>query len=117
MVMHRAFGEMYNLKTIAGLLVRMSLHDPKNADAHAGPPFELPYTLELPQAEIDIWRQHHDLLSASQHVCSEVFRLAGVSDSFKKEVTDIGGDVYLKTLMKLDEDAQRWIGAILAGGN
>jgi hypothetical protein len=117
MVMHRAFGEMYNLKTIAGLLVRMSLHDPKNPSAHAGPPFELPYTLELPQVELDIWRQHHDLLSASQHVCNEVFRLADVSDSFKKEVTDIGGDVYLKTLMKLDQDAQRWIGAILVGGN
>ena len=67
------------------------------------PPFELPYTLELPQAEIDIWRQHHDLLSASQHICGEVFRLADVSDQFQKEVTDIGGDVYLKTLMKLDE--------------
>jgi hypothetical protein len=117
MVMHRAFGEMYNLKTIAGLLVRLSLHDPKNPKAHAAPPFELPYTLELPQGEIDIWRQHHDLLAASQHTCSEVFRLAGVSDSFKKEVTDIGGDVYLKTLMKLDEDAQHWIGAILAGRN
>lgn len=117
MVMHRAFGEMYNLKTIAGLLVRMSRHDPKNPKAHAAPPFELPYTLELPQTETDIWRQHHDLLAASQHTCSEVFRLAGVSASFSNEVTDIGGDVYLKTLMKLDGDAQRWIGAILAGRN
>ena len=27
MVMHRAFGEMYNLKTIAGLLVRMPSHN------------------------------------------------------------------------------------------
>lgn len=117
MVMHRAFGEMYNLKTIAGLLVRLSLHDPKNPNGHAAPPFELPYTLELPQAETDIWRQHHDLLAASQHTCSEVFRLAGVSASFKKEVTDIGGDIYLNTLIQLDEDAQRWIGAILAGRN
>jgi hypothetical protein len=117
MVMHRAFGEMYNLKTIAGLLVRLSLHDPENAKAHAAPPFELPYTLELPQAETDVWRQHHDLLAASQHTCSEVFRLAKVSASFDKEVTDIGGDIYLNTLIKLDNEAQRWIGAILVGRN
>lgn len=117
MVMHRAFGEMYNLKTIAGLLVRLSLHDAKNPNRHAAPPFELPYTLDLPQAETDIWRQHHDLLAASQHTCNEVFRLAGISAGFNKEVTDIGGDIYLKTLMKLDEDAQRWIGALLAGRN
>jgi hypothetical protein len=117
MVMHRAFGEMYNLKTIAGLLVRMSLHDPKDPEMHAAPPFELPYTLELPQAEIDIWRQHDDLLEASAHTCSEVFRLAGISQDFRKEVTDIGGDIYLNTLIKLDNEARRWIGAILAGEN
>jgi hypothetical protein len=40
-----------------------------------------------------------------------------VSASFNKEVTDIGGDIYLNTLIKLDEDALRWIGAILAGRN
>jgi hypothetical protein len=117
MVMHRAFGEMYNLKTIAGLLVRLSIHDPRNPDAHAAPPFELPYTLELPQTETDIWRQHHDLLEVSLHTCGEVFRLADVSASFRKEVTDIGGDVYLKTLIKLDGEAVQWIGAILAGRN
>ncbi|MDE2600921.1 MAG: hypothetical protein KGL62_00990 [Bradyrhizobium sp.] len=115
MVMHRAFGEMYHLKTIAGLLVRLSLHDHKNPKAHAAPPFELPYTLGLPLQEIDIWRQHRDLIAVSQHTCNEVFRLAGVSASFKKEVGDIGGDIYLNTLIRLDNEAQRWIGAILAG--
>jgi hypothetical protein len=117
MVMHRAFGEMYNLKTIAGLLVRLSLHDAKNPNAHAGPPFELPYTLELPQAETDIWRQHDELLEASQHTCAEVFRLARLSPAFRKEVTEVGGEIYLNTLMKLDNEARRWIGTILAGRN
>ena len=106
MVMHRAFGEMYNLKTIAGLLVRLPLNGPDKPGAHAAPPFELPYTLELPHAEIDIWRQHHDLLEASQHISASVREHAEEYASFKKEVTEIGGDVYLKTLMKLDDEAQ-----------
>jgi len=117
MVMHRAFGEMYNLKTIAGLLVRLPLHDPKKPGAHAAPPFELPYTLELPQAEIDIWRQHQDLLEASHHICEKLLEHADEYASFKKEITEIRGDVYLKTLKTLDDEAKRWIGAILAGRN
>jgi hypothetical protein len=117
MVMHRAFGEMYNLKTIAGLLVRLSLHDPAHPGMYAAPPFELPYTLELPLAETDIWRQHDDLLKVSQHTCSEVFDRAKEDSGFRKEITDIGGDVYLKTLIKLDDEARRWIGTILAGRN
>ena len=76
-----------------------------------------PIPCELPQAEIDIWRQHHDLLEASHHICDKMLSRWRGSASFKKEVTDIGGDVYLKTLMKLDDEAKRWIDAILAGGN
>jgi hypothetical protein len=117
MVMHRAFGEMYNLKTIAGLLVRLPLHGSDTPGAHAAPPFELPYTLELPQAEIDIWRQHRDLLEASHHICAKMREHADEYASFKKEITDIGGDVYLKTLMRLDDEAKRWIDGILAGTN
>jgi hypothetical protein len=114
MVMHRAFGEMYNLKTIAGLLVRLPLHSRKHPKMHAAPPFELPYTLELPLAEVEIWHQHADLLEASRKTCEA---LGKMSPEFLKEIADIGGDIYLKTLMKLDEDARHWIGAILAGRN
>ena len=117
MVMHRAFGEMYNLKTIAGLLVRLPLNGSDKLGAHAAPPFELPYTLELPHAEIDIWRQHRDLLEASHHISDKMREHAEEYASFKKEITEIGGDVYLKTLMKLDDEAKRWIDVILAGAN
>ena len=45
-VMAKIFGEMYNIKTIAGILVVMPLTD-KPGDKHrAGPPFEMPYSLE-----------------------------------------------------------------------
>ena len=38
-VMHRVFGEMYNLKTIAGIMVQLE----------SGPPFEMPFSLRLPE--------------------------------------------------------------------
>jgi hypothetical protein len=46
-----------------------------------------------------------------------VFDRAKEDSGFRKEITDIGGDVYLKTLIKLDDEARRWIGTILAGRN
>jgi Ferritin-like len=111
MVMHRAFGEMYNLKTIAGLLVRL----PRHGGGRAGPPFEMPYSLDLPQADRDIWRQYDDLLSSSLHTCSEVFRVAKLIPAVKEQIERTGGDVYLHTLINLDKQAQLWIGKILAG--
>jgi hypothetical protein len=99
------------------LLARLSLHDSGNPDARAAAPFELPYTLELPQAEIDTWRQHRDLLKASQRTCKFISEQAEADASFNKEITAIGCDVYLNTLKRLDNEAQRWIKAILAGKN
>jgi hypothetical protein len=62
-VLNRVFGEMYNLKAIAGLLVQLPLKsDPKE---RAGPPFELPYTLNFPTHETDFWRLHLDLVEAA----------------------------------------------------
>ncbi len=60
------FGEMYNLRAIAGILVQRPLKqggDPRQRAA--GPPFAMPYTLSLPNAEGDRWRVHRDLLEAS----------------------------------------------------
>ena len=85
MVMHRAFGEMYNLKTIAGLLVRMSIHDPNNPRRMPRRRSNCPIPWICRRPRSDIWRQHHDLLAASQHICSEVFRLAECEDSFSEK--------------------------------
>jgi hypothetical protein len=64
MLMHRAFAEMYNLKTLAGLLVELPISEkPEDARKLAAPPFELPVTLALPAREADIWRQHRDLIA------------------------------------------------------
>src|SRR5262249_11909787 len=55
-VINRVFGEMYNLKAIAGLLTRLPLDtDPAK---RAGPPFQMPYTLRFPIAHRHFCRLH-----------------------------------------------------------
>jgi hypothetical protein len=110
MVMHRVFGEMYNLKTIAGILIRSPLSDPAPgarvaADAPcAGPPFEMPYTLNLSVVEPDIWIFHRDLLGSSQRICKTLLSHPDAKDRD-----------YLTTLFELDSQARKWIDQILAG--
>jgi hypothetical protein len=57
------FNEMRHLKRIAGKLVQLPRDEPPGA-THAGPPFELPYTLNLPDREEDRWRTHLDVSRA-----------------------------------------------------
>jgi hypothetical protein len=58
---HSTFGEMYNLRALAGILVQLPLGDAADP-LRAGPPFQMPYTLSLPTGEPARWRVHLDLL-------------------------------------------------------
>lgn len=102
-VIHRAFGEMYNLKTIAGLLVSMPLAGARSTK-RAGPPFEMPYSLALPQAKADWWELHRDLLATSDDLRRALLASASAD-----------GTRYLKTLGDIDRQAVAWIDQILAG--
>jgi len=125
MLMHRAFGEMYNLKTLAGMLVRLPRLDdcdsPAVKDPWAGPPFELPYSTELPDADGDVWRMHKDVLETSRATCRDLISAAHAeapelwekSKQVKAQLDGVGAEVYLRTLMELDEQALQWIDAIL----
>lgn len=64
-LINRSFGEMYNLRSIAGVLVALPLDHAKPDDERAGPPFQMPHTLMLPHDEPDRWRLHRDVLDAS----------------------------------------------------
>jgi hypothetical protein len=57
------FDEMRHLSKIAAKLVQLPKDD--TGPAHAGPPFELPYTLNLPDGEPARWRVHLDTSRAS----------------------------------------------------
>lgn len=107
MIMHRAFGEMYNIKTIAGIIVGKKLHKDAalgTSPSFAGPPFEMPYTLALPEAEGDTWRLHQEFLRGSSAVAELLLEQAA------------GGERdYLLALRELDRGAMASINALLAG--
>ena len=106
MIMHRAFGEMYNLKTIAGLLVQMKVppkkDDAPGEDLYAGPPFETPYTLNMPAAHGDAFRIHRDLFLGAVSVNERLLSRSGEL-----------GRAYLQSLIELDRAALKWINGIL----
>lgn len=69
-IIHATFGEMYNLRAIANVLVKLPLGD--NSGVMAGPPFLIPYTMDLPIGEPNRWRMHLDLLQASENLIKEL---------------------------------------------
>lgn len=110
-VMHRIFGEMYNLKTIAGILVRLPLTDEPNDPRRAGPPFQMPYTIELPLDEIDCWRLHRDIVLSSRELCDALLNPA--DDHLT--AAPPAAEPYLRTLRNLDQQALVWLDTVLAG--
>jgi len=110
-IMHRVFGEMYNLKAISGILVRMPLMKDPDDPRRAGPPFQMPYTLVLPADEIDCWRLHRDIISNSRALCASLMNPA---HQFL-EITPSEGEPYLKVLCNLDDNAIAWVDTVLAG--
>jgi hypothetical protein len=122
MIMHRVFGEMYNLKTLAGLLVRLPRSDNGKDEERAAPPFELPYSLTIPDRDVDIWRRHENLLASSQQMCMRLLADASPATSkhanaakVRDELVRTGADVFLRTLFSLDSQARDWMKKIIAG--
>ena len=99
-LINRMFGEMYNLKSIAGLLTALPLD--RDPSVRAGPPFQIPYTVALPEGELDIWRLHRDLIEASLSLAKQLAR------------TSTGGG-YARALVALDERARSDFHLIIAG--
>lgn len=64
------FDEMRRLAKIANKLVQLPKDSPP-AGLHAGPPFELPYTLNLPAGEPQRWRTHLDAVRAAGQLIRE----------------------------------------------
>jgi hypothetical protein len=76
-IINATFGEMYNLRAIANILVQTPLSDdPKLAGRTAGAPFQMPYTLRRPMGDANLWRLHKELLLASRQLISELLKLS-----------------------------------------
>ena len=102
LVISWAFGEMYNLRSIAEILMGLPLHD--DLEVRAGPPFEMPYTLALPTRMDDWWRLHRDLIHSSQ----------GYVELLQMNPS-VGEGTYLEALAGSDRRALRQIETIIGG--
>ncbi len=97
-VIHSTFGEMYNIRALGQILVQAPLA--LEGERCAGPPFLMPYTLDLPVRESDRWRLHLDLLQASERL---VEQLLAEGESPR----------YLATLRQADRELATTINALL----
>jgi hypothetical protein len=105
LVLHRIFGEMYNMKALAGILMRSPLTDAPGDPRRAGPPFEMPYTLALPTADADCWRLHQDLLRESLDQGAALLRCERSAEGVR----------FLEALRSVDRQGVAWIDQVLAG--
>jgi hypothetical protein len=130
-IIHRVFGEMYNMKAIAEILVKLPLkegQDPTEGP-RAGPPFQMPFRLTLPPNERDTWRIHRQAIATSLKLCK---KLLGEKDDEEHEEDDEkhGKDhekhgtgverdpaarSYLAVLKQADKDALVWVKSVFDG--
>jgi len=100
------FGEMYKLRGLASVLVELPVRcDVPAVREAAGPPFEMPYTLNIPLRESDRWRWHLDMLLASRGI----LRHLAILD------TDAGRHGFSAALRDSDAQLIRRIEQIVAG--
>jgi len=97
------FNEMRRLKKIAGKLVQLPKDDPPGQTL-AGPPFELPYTLNLPEGEADRWRAHLDASRAAVRLVRGTVQPGEPAEDF-----------FLTDLVRLDEQDQVILQSLAAG--
>ncbi|ROP35661.1 ferritin-like protein [Saccharothrix texasensis] len=103
-LVHRAFAEMYNLRALAGRLVDLPLERDAPDGPRAGPPFEMPYSLELPHHDHDRWLLQRDLVQASRLL----------TDQLLSTDPSCGGDPYLVALRESDQRALEQVEHILS---
>jgi hypothetical protein len=134
-IIHRVFGEMYNMKAIAEILVKLPLKEgqDRTEGPRAGPPFQMPFRLTLPPNERDTWRIHEQAIATSLKLCK---KLLGEKDDEEHEEDDEkhekddkkhdekhGTGVerrpaarsYLAVLRQADKDALVWVKSVFEG--
>jgi hypothetical protein len=75
-IVNATFGEMYNLRAVAEILMQLPLGGDANPRLCAGPPFQMPYTLDSPLGEPNRWRVHVDLLLAARELIGTLLQVA-----------------------------------------
>jgi len=109
-VMHKVFGEMYNLKAIAGVLVQLPLVD-EGTETRAGPPFTMPKELGLPPSVRDCWILHRHNLERALTLSNRLLQRGD-------PLGNAGGHVdYLRALRASDQKTIEWLDRLIAGAD
>lgn len=103
LLIHSTFGEMYNLRALSEILMQIPLS--VGSKEFAGPPFEMPYTLQLPVDQVSRWNVHLDLVEVSAGLIRQLRSINGQRYS-----------AYLCALEEADMQLSASIEAIGAGG-
>ena len=82
-----SFGEMYQLRCISDILMTLPLAE--GSKLFAGPPFEMPYTLAIPDREQDRWRLHRDLILASRQYTASLQDLPSSHNAYLKALSEL----------------------------
>ncbi len=104
-LINRSFSEMYNLRSIAGVLVGLPLDHADPNGERAGPPFQMPHTLMLPHDEPDRWRLHRDMLDASATLIERIRSAGGTRP----------GRAYADALAQSDEIERSQVELLIGG--
>lgn len=98
------FNEMRRLRKIALKLVQIPKDE--GGSVNAGPPFELPYTLNLSDLETARWRAHLDISRSAIELVKTQLIASGLPDA---------EDEFLADLVRLDEEIHPIMSAFARG--
>ena len=113
-VIHKAFGEMYNLKAIANILVRLPLRSLDDPD-RAGPPFEIPASLALPNTPGERWCLHRRLIKdALQQYGDLIEKTRELSTQLKALRLEPQEHLsYLGIAQEIDDKSAKWLDSMI----
>lgn len=103
-IVNATFGEMYNLRAISEILMQSPVSATDPEAGFAGPPFQMPYTLNSPFGEANRWRGHLDLLIAADSLVDALLQIAPPSRH-----------VYLTSMREADQNMRTLALRILSG--
>ncbi|CDG83588.1 ferritin-like domain-containing protein [Janthinobacterium agaricidamnosum] len=103
-IVNATFGEMYNLRAISDILTQSPLSATDPDAGYAGPPFQMPYTLNSPFGEKNRWRGHLDLLTAAESLVEALLLVAPPSRH-----------AYLASMRESDQNMKQLARRILSG--
>jgi hypothetical protein len=103
------FGEMYNLRAVASILVQLPLG--AGSSERCGPTFQMPYTLQLPDTEAGYWALHLELIAATVDLLTEARKIgSGERVEYARALESLDATARREMTLYADADSVR-IGA------